>query len=245
MQEDRIFISKETFNRMLKDVKDIVMQPLHSHGIYYIHNEDDMLKGSALIIGQAGTPYEDGFYLFELKYPANYPHSPPEVMFRTNDGQTRFNPNLYITGKVCLSVLNTWQGDQWTGCQTISSLLLSICTLLNETPLLNEPGLKENHVDYNKYHNIITYKNFDTAMLEVLLGEYTTTNFPMFIMTMQTHFLERFDYTLKRIHALRELHPTRVTIHTMIYGMNITIDYNKLLDKMHNVKDSLCEKGFM
>ena len=57
MQEDRIFISKETFNRMLKDVKDIVMQPLHSHGIYYIHNEDDMLKGIDTKIEKDGKTY--------------------------------------------------------------------------------------------------------------------------------------------------------------------------------------------
>ena len=46
--------------------------------------------------------------------------------YLTNDGKTRFNPNLYRNGKVCISLLNTWKGEQWTSCQTIESILLSL-----------------------------------------------------------------------------------------------------------------------
>ena len=70
-------ISKETFRRLVKDVKELVTSPLHTHGIYYIHNEDNILKGKALIIGPSDTPYENGYYLFDFEYPANYPHAPP------------------------------------------------------------------------------------------------------------------------------------------------------------------------
>ena len=39
-------------------------------------------------------------------------------------------------------VLNTWKGEQWTGCNTIKSILLILCSLLNDdTALLNEPGI--------------------------------------------------------------------------------------------------------
>ena len=61
-----IFISKDTFRRIVSDVKDIVRNPLHSHGVYYTHNEDDILKGKALVIGPRDTPYENGFYLFKF-----------------------------------------------------------------------------------------------------------------------------------------------------------------------------------
>ena len=33
-----------------------------------------------------------------------------KLTYLTNDGNTRFHPNLYRNGKVCLSVLNTWRG---------------------------------------------------------------------------------------------------------------------------------------
>ena len=88
-------IKKETISRLIKDVKEIIKNPLESHGIYYKHDDEDLLKGKALIIGPQGTPYENGFYLFEIIYPSNYPYSPPKIIYKTNDGLTRFNPNLY------------------------------------------------------------------------------------------------------------------------------------------------------
>ena len=57
-----------------------------------------------------------------VKFTTDYPHSPPQVTYWTNGDNIRFNPNLYKCGKVCVSLLNTWRGDQWTSCQTISSV---------------------------------------------------------------------------------------------------------------------------
>ena len=51
------FISKDTINRLLKDVKQIMKNPLYDNGIYYQHDEEDMLKGYALIVGPSDTPY--------------------------------------------------------------------------------------------------------------------------------------------------------------------------------------------
>lgn len=57
------------------------------------------------------------------------------------------NPNLYESGKVCLSLLNTWWGN---GCEkwgksnsTMLQVLVSIQGLvLNDKPYFNEPGNK-------------------------------------------------------------------------------------------------------
>ena len=38
-------ISKDTVHRIVHDVKDMLTNSLKSHGIYYKHDEDDMLKG--------------------------------------------------------------------------------------------------------------------------------------------------------------------------------------------------------
>ena len=54
--ENSLVISKETISRLIKDVKEIIKNPLESHGIYYKHDEEDLLKGKALIIGPQGTP---------------------------------------------------------------------------------------------------------------------------------------------------------------------------------------------
>ena len=121
-----IFITKETIKRLAKDVKEIYTNPLEQHGIYYFHSEDDILSGQALIIGPKNTPYTYGNYLFTFRFPPDYPVKPPTVTYHTNDGITRFNPNLYRSGKVCISILNTWKGPQWTSCQSIYSILIII-----------------------------------------------------------------------------------------------------------------------
>ena len=162
------FVKKDALRRIISDIKELMKNPLTAQGIYYEHDETDMLKGRALIIGPADTPYADGFYFFTFQFPSNYPHAPPKVEFCTGDGVTRFNPNLYRTGKVCLSILNTWKGEQWSGCQTISSVLLALCTVLNDEPLLNEPGITKTHRDYEGYNEIIRYKNIEVAILGML-----------------------------------------------------------------------------
>ena len=97
-------ISKESLHRLLRDVKQIMMNPLTENGIYYQHCEENMLKGNAMIIGPEDTPYYGGYYFFELNYPTNYPHSPPVVKFFTQGDQIRFNPNLYKNESMCFFV---------------------------------------------------------------------------------------------------------------------------------------------
>ena len=156
---ESIFIPTINVKRLLHDVKTIYKSPLHDNGIYYSHDQNDILKGYALIIGPRDTVYDSGCYLFEFHYPTDYPFKPPKVTFKTNDGFTRFNPNLYKNGKVCISLLNTWQGEQWSSCQNISTILLNLVTLLNNTPLLNEPGVTTRHQDYDNYTKIIRFQN--------------------------------------------------------------------------------------
>jgi ubiquitin-protein ligase len=235
-------IKKETISRLIKDVKEIIKNPLESHGIYYKHDDEDLLKGKALIIGPQGTPYENGFYLFEIIYPSNYPYSPPKIIYKTNDGLTRFNPNLYKCGKVCLSVLNTWRGEQWSSCQTISSILLVLCTVLNDTPFLNEPGITKTHIDYDNYNSIIKYKNMEVAIINMLTNENINLLFSDFINVMNEHFLNNFNAILTIIDKEIEQqtinnNPDTNIITTSVYQMNFKINYKELkkkLIKCHN-----------
>ncbi|WVZ97128.1 hypothetical protein U9M48_042684 [Paspalum notatum var. saurae] len=69
-------------------------------------NRMDLLR--AVMIGPQGTPYHDGLFFFDAQFPASYPATPPVVHYHA--GGLRLNPNLYDCGKVCLSLLGTWQG---------------------------------------------------------------------------------------------------------------------------------------
>ena len=98
------------------------------------------------VAAQEDTPYEGGCFIFDIMCGPSYPSAAPKVLlFTTGGGSVRFNPNLYNCGKVCLSLLGTWQGaqgEQWDA--NVSSLLqvmVSIQALiLVPQPYFNEPG---------------------------------------------------------------------------------------------------------
>ena len=89
------YLHKDTIRRIAKDVSNIYKSPLDKEGIYYVHNDDNMLKGYAMIIGPKDTLYTNGMYLFEFSFPKNYPYRPPKVIMKTNNGLYRMHPNLY------------------------------------------------------------------------------------------------------------------------------------------------------
>ena len=227
-----ISISKNTITRLIKDIRQLQKEPLHDQGVYYKHDEDDLLKGYALIIGPADTPYENGFYLFELLYPTDYPFTPPKLNFLTQDGITRFNPNLYRSGKVCLSLLNTWRGEQWTSCQTISSILLTLVTVFNDSPLLNEPGVTKNHPDFNNYNDIITFKNFDTAIYNTIHNINENSINKLFHEEISENYQKNYDTIKNKINVLKK-NKKNMLIITNIYNMKINIDYNEIYKKFN------------
>jgi len=235
-------ISKETIQRLLKDVKHILKNPLTDQGIYYIHDDTDMLKGYALIIGPSDTPYYAGNYFFEFTYPTDYPHSPPKVKYHTNGNNVRFNPNLYICGKVCVSLLNTWRGDQWTSCQTISTVLLTLCTLLCKDPLLNEPGVNKDNIDMNNYNNIIEFSNINVAVCDIINkteGIYMPF-FENFYPFVKENFIKNYDNLIEFANKKNEeFYNQSIILKTNFYSMNININYNKVITRLNECKNLL------
>jgi len=233
------FISKETINRLLKDVRSIIKSPLTEQGIYYVHDDSDMLKGYAMIVGPSDTPYFGGFYFFEFNYPTDYPHSPPKLKYCTNGNGIRFNPNLYVCGKVCVSLLNTWKGDQWTSCQTISTVLLTLCTLLCKNPLLNEPGVSKGHKDMNNYTEIIEYSNLNIAVCDIVKkkkGVYQPF-FDNFYPFIKENFNKNYDKLIE--FAEKKLADSNVQnnmIRTGFYNLSVFIDYNDIIKNLTEAK---------
>ena len=238
--ENKQFITDITKRRLIHDITDLYKNPLTEQGIYYQHDDTNMLKGYAMIVGPTDSLYEDGFYFFELNFPYNYPQSPPIVKYMTNDGSTRFHPNLYRNGKVCLSILNTWRGDGWTSCQTIKSVLLTIISILDDKPLLNEPGITENHTDFEKYHQIIEYKNISFSFLEVASNYYIPDQFIVFQSYINSLVKQRKNAILERVQKMVVNNPDPYYIRTRVYNLNIKIDwieaYNNLVEFYKNLQ---------
>lgn len=233
-------ISKETIKRLVGDIKNINNDNLHESNIYYKHDESSLLKGYALIIGPENTPYAYGYYLFEFQFPNDYPFSPPKVIFYTNDERIRMNPNLYRCGKVCISILNTWRGEQWTSCQTIKTILLSLLTIFNDNPLLNEPGIKENNKDVKPYNNIIKFKNIDIAIFKVTDDlsndgiKFKINNH--FKDIIQDNFIKNYESIIKKVSSSnKKIHYEN----TNIYDMNVAINYKSLLNNLETLYNKI------
>jgi len=228
-------ISKETIHRLLKDVKQIMKNPLTDQGIYYIHDDTDILKGYAMIVGPSETPYFGGNYFFEFTFPVDYPHSPPKLKYCTNGNNVRFNPNLYTCGKVCVSLFNTWRGEQWTSCQTITTSLLTLCTLLCKEPLLNEPGVHKDHKDMENYNEIIEFSNLNVAVCDILYrkeGVYLPF-FENFYVFIKENFEKNYDNLLEfAIKKNTDFKKQEVNFKTGFYSMNINVDYNIVIDRL-------------
>jgi len=105
------------------------------------------------VIGPVGSPYENGCFEFDILIPPEYPQVPPKcTLVTTGKKAVRFNANLYQNGKVCLSLLGTWQGPGWD--PKVSSLLqvvesIPFNIMIGEPvaghPWFNEPGYMDEH----------------------------------------------------------------------------------------------------
>ena len=117
-----------------------------SSSIWARVNENQMQLWRTMISGPDGTPYSAGCFVFDILCPAEYPNVAPKVnLLTTGGGSVRFNPNLYNCGKVCLSLLGTWQGDQGESWHPKTSTLLQVlmsiqALILVPDPFFNEPG---------------------------------------------------------------------------------------------------------
>lgn len=112
--------------------------------IFFCIQKNNVNKIRFIISGPKNTPYELGLLIFDMTMGSDFPSKPPQVNFSNNGGK-RFNPNLYDSGKVCLSLLGTWSGDKgesWNiNTSSLNQLLISIQSqILVDEPYYNEPG---------------------------------------------------------------------------------------------------------
>jgi len=225
--------------RIISDIKEI--SSYYDEKIHIWYDENDITQIKALIIGPEDTPYEDGFFFFSLKFPETYPFDNPSALFETTKKNIRFNPNLYECGKVCLSILGTWNGPKWSSVQTLKSVLLSIQSLMNENPINNEPQYEnvdkndQRSIDYNKY---IEFHKYSFAIYHVL--EYEEF-FPYFNNVIQNYFLKNYDKLVGKLNNLKHLDKT--VSKTFIWGHSIQMNYTELISKYQQLYEKLKNKN--
>ncbi|TGZ77386.1 UBC-like protein [Ascodesmis nigricans] len=138
--------------RLTRELNDL--QKSNDLSIAVACRDADIRNVRAIILGPPETPYEFGFFEFSLKFGRDYPAKAPNVTaLTTNCGRSRFNPNIYAQGKVCLSILGTWRGErgeEWSSAQGLESILISIQSLMSSNPYENEPGFENASHDHDK-----------------------------------------------------------------------------------------------
>ncbi len=84
----------------------------------------DLFSWNATIIGPKDTPYENGCFNLKICFTSTYPNEPPQVRFVTKI----YHPNIDSEGGICIDILK----DKWSPIQNIRTILLSICSLLDD-----------------------------------------------------------------------------------------------------------------
>jgi ubiquitin-conjugating enzyme E2 D/E len=79
------------------------------------------LHWEAFVIGPVGTPYEGGFFKFDINFPREYPAKAPLLVCRTQI----YHFNFWPDGRVCVDTLSGWVPTM-----NVHGLLVTVCALM-------------------------------------------------------------------------------------------------------------------
>lgn len=214
------------------DIKNIKNNKLNDNGIYIDFDEENIMKAKALIIGPKDTIYENGYLMFDINFPNNYPHTPPILKYISLNN-IRIHPNIYVNGKVCLSILGTWNGPCWTSVMDISTVLLTIQSLLDNNPILHEPGYenilksKKGILINDKYNSIVEYNTFNSLILKNYKMNET-----IFKDIINDIFIKNKEIIINKLKEKSKIDSYECK---SIYSLHVFIDYKNLLKQFENL----------
>ena len=214
------------------DMKRVKEAKLNEQGIFIEFDEKDMFRAKAMIIGPKDTIYENAYLFFTIEFPKKYPFEPPVVTYKPQN-TVRIHPNIYVNGKVCLSILGTWSGPSWTSAMDIINVLITIQSLLDDQPLCNEPGYEKivpskMHI-HNDYNMVIEYNTYNSLILGRLHTKFE--DFDNFKKDMIEYFEKNKTNIIKKIEKNMEKYKDKLSVRIGIYNIYETIDYQYLHDK--------------
>jgi ubiquitin-protein ligase len=229
--------------RIAKDL-DIIhknVDDLNKRGIYVHINESNITRIKVLVIPEpkssegVESPYTYGHFVFEIEFTHEYPMSPPKVTFHPQQNMCRLHPNYYNLGKVCLSVINTWAGNDWTPTTSILSLLNILEERFNEKATCFEPT-REGYgpQKWAAYNSAVEYAKYIVTILEHNKYEIYS-DFKNIILANIT---KRKAYLIERARALAKKYNKKIISDT--YGHTFQCDYDKVIEYLENTDYMLC-----
>lgn len=168
--------------------------------IYCKFDESNISNVRAMIVGPKDSSYEGGFYFIYIKLPQQYPFVSPQAKYCTQYNNFRFHPNLYVNGKMCLSILDRqWAGPPWTPVMGIKSLLITTKSILDDNPLANEPGFSnstpEKSEKHRLYRDAVRYMNIMGGTINAIKNP--PAGFNDFVPDMKKYFIENYENYVK------------------------------------------------
>lgn len=150
------------------EFKSLQEEPVEGFRVKLV-NEDNLMEWEVALFGPPDTLYEGGYFKAHVKFPADYPYSPPSIRFLTKV----WHPNVYENGDLCISILHPPIDDpqsgelpceRWNPTQNVRTILLSVISLLNEPNTFSPANVdasvmyrrsKESKGKDKEYENII------------------------------------------------------------------------------------------
>ncbi|KAF3834838.1 hypothetical protein F7725_027396 [Dissostichus mawsoni] len=162
---------------LMLEMKSLQDEPVEGFKITLV-DESDMYNWEVAIFGPPNTHYEGGYFKARIKFPVDYPYSPPAFRFLTK----MWHPNIYENGDVCISILHPPVDDpqsgelpseRWNPTQNVRTILLSVISLLNE-PNTFSPANVDASVMYRKKQVVGTKAEAerDGVKVPITLDEY-------------------------------------------------------------------------
>ena len=103
----------KAMNRIKIEFNDINNNPLGEIGVTIgLNDENNIFRWSATLQGPKDTSYKGGIFLLDIKFPEDYPESPPEILFVTPIYHLNINSSSQTgisVGKVYCNSLNNWK----------------------------------------------------------------------------------------------------------------------------------------
>ena len=113
-------ISPQTQRRILRDFQKIHKEQSKDYVVNF--DKKNLDHWNVKLFGPKDTIWEGSCFSLTINFPADYPHTQPDVKFV----EIPFRPNVYQNGKICIDILQA----QWSSAYDIAAIMTAIQSLL-------------------------------------------------------------------------------------------------------------------
>ena len=102
-----------SMRRIKEELKELNKNPLANMALLVgLFDENNLFEWRCSVLGPRDSPYKGGLFYLKIKFPDDYPESPPEIFFQSPIYHLNVNSSSKLgipIGKVYLRALNNWK----------------------------------------------------------------------------------------------------------------------------------------